>query len=238
MMPAVEKLRRENRQRGDSLYRLNSYHNDHGRGMDLYQVGPTLGCGTPALMADGQLVYPYCFKDYQILDNGPVRTTVQLNYHPATVKGDTTVVEHRLIQLDKGSNFNRVNVWYDGLTQPAALATGVVIHSADKESITLGSDYVLYADPTDNPRVCNCQLFVGALFPEGVSETKKLPFDKPAGGNEGHVLGIRQDYKGEPYTYYFGSAWSKHDVRTLQEWQLRADWTLRNIRQPLKVELK
>ena len=61
MMPAVEKLRKENRQRGDSLYRLNSYHNDHGRGMDLYKVGATLGCGTPALMVDGALQYPYCF---------------------------------------------------------------------------------------------------------------------------------------------------------------------------------
>ncbi len=235
MMPAVEKLRRENRQRGDSLYRLNSYHNDHGRGMDLYQVGPTLGCGTPALMADGQLVYPYCFKDYQILDNGPMRTTVQLNYHPAVVKGDTAVTEHRLVQLDKGSNFNRVRVWYDGLSQPVSLATGAVIHSEDKQNILLGSDCVLYADPTDNPRVCNCQLFVGALFPDGVSETRKMLFDKPSGGNEGHILGIRNDYKGEPYTYYFGSAWSKHDVRTLSEWQLRADWTMRGLRQPLMV---
>ena len=58
MMPDVERLRKENRQRGDSLYRLNSYHHDHGRGMDLYKVGATLGCGTPALMDGEELVYP------------------------------------------------------------------------------------------------------------------------------------------------------------------------------------
>jgi hypothetical protein len=238
MMPAVEKLRKENRQRGDSLYRLNSYHNDHGRGMDLYQVGATLGCGTPALMENGQLVYPYCFSECEILDNGPLRTTVHLTYHPAKVGQDTAVVEHRYIQLDKGSNFNRVMVRYEGLTHAVKLATGVVIHSADKKNVWLDKNQVLYADPTDNPRVNNCQLFVGTLYPEGVSETKKVLFDKPWGGNEGHALGIKNNYYGDSFYYYFGSAWSKNDVRTMEEWKARAQWTLRSLRSPLKASIE
>ena len=235
MMPAVEKLRRENRQRGDSLYRLTSYHNDHGRGMDLYKVGATLGCGTPVLMMGEQLCYPYCFKDYEVLDNGPMRTAVRLTYHPATIGKDTAVIEHRTIELDKGSNFNRITVVYEGLTQPVSFASGVVIHSEDTQSLRLGSDYVLYADPTDNPRVNNCQLFVATLFPYGKTATRFLPLSKPANGNEGHALCIKEDYRGNPYTYYAGSAWSKNDVRTLQEWQERAAWTMRGIRQPMKI---
>jgi rhamnogalacturonyl hydrolase YesR len=238
MMPAVEKLRKENRQRGDSLYRLNSYHNDHGRGMDLYKVGATLGCGTPALMVDGTLQYPYCFKSFEVLDNGPLRTKVHLTYHPAKIGVDTAVVEHRYVELDKGSNFNKTTVCYEGLTQSVSLAAGMVIHSEDKESIMFGSDYVLYADPTDNVGVNNCQLFVGVLFPQGISETKMLPFNPPSGGNEGHALGILKNYKGQPYTYYFGSAWSKNDVRTLHEWQLRSEWTMRGVCQPLKLSWK
>ena len=238
MMPAVEKLRRENRQRGDSLYRLNSYHNDHGRGMDLYKVGATLGCGTPALMENGQIVYPYCFAKCELLDNGPLRTTVHLTYHPAKIGQDTAVVEHRYIQLDKGSNFNRVMVLYEGLNHAVELATGMVIHSEDKDNVLLANDYVLYADPTDNPRVNNCQLFVGTLYPDGVSETKKVMFDKPWGGNEGHALGLKKEYYGDSFFYYFGSAWSKNDVRTMEEWKARAEWTLRSLRQPLKVSLQ
>ena len=237
MMPAVEKLRKENRQRGDSLYRLNSYHHDHGLGMDLYKVGATLGCGTPALMNNGQLVYPYCFKGYKVLDNGPLRTTVELIYHKVAF-GNDSITEHRIISLDKGSNFNRITVWYEGLTQSTPLASGVVIHSEDKESVVLGKDYVQYADPTDNVGYNNCHLYVAALFPNGSVTTKKLLFDQPRGGNEGHALGIVNDYKGEPYTYYFGSAWSRFDVRTQAEWQQRIDWTLRSIREPLTVELK
>ena len=237
MMPVVEQLRKENRQRGDSLYRLNSYHNDHGRGMDLYKVGATLGCGTPALMQGDEPAYPYCFKSCRVLDNGPLRTTVELVYGQTAFGGDS-ITEHRVISLDKGSNFNKVTVWYEGLTQAATLASGVVIHSEDKESVVLGKDFVQYADPTDNVRVNNCQLFVATLYPDGISETRKQLFAQPKDGNEGHALGIQKDYHGEPFTYYFGSAWSKADVRTQAEWQQRIDWTLRSIRQPLQVVLE
>ena len=234
MMPAVDRLRRENRQRGDSLYRLNSYHHDHGRGMDLYKVGATLGCGTPALMQDDELVYPYCFASYEVLDNGPLRTTVQLNYEKKAFQGDS-ITEHRIISLDKGSNFNRMTVWYTDMTKPARLASGVVIHSENKEDVVLGRDYVAYADPTDNPRVNNCQLFVATLYPEGSVGTKKHLLPRAANGNEGHALGILDSYQGEPFTYYFGSAWSKYDVRTMSEWQQRIQWTMNQLRRPLKV---
>ncbi len=237
MMPTVERLRRENRQQGDSLYRTISYHHDHGRGMDLYKVGATLGCGTPALMQNGELVYPYCFKDYEVLDNGPLRTTVLLNYEKKLF-GNDSITEHRIISLDKGSNFNRCTVWYTNLRQPTNLASGVVIHSEDKASVVLKNDYVAYADPTDNPRVNNCQLFVATLYPKGGVETKMLPLPQPGGGNEGHALGIASNYKGERYTYYFGSAWSKYDVRTMGEWQQRIEWTLRQLRHPLKVTVR
>lgn len=237
MMPAVEKLRRENRQRGDSLYRLNSYHNDHGRGSDLYRVGATLGCGTPAIMVDDELVYPYCFKKYKVLDMGPLRFSVQLDYEPKVI-GEDTITEHRIITLDKGSNFNKSTVWYDGFTTVVDLATGIAIHQEDRSSVVLSKDYLHYADPTDNVPVNNCQLFVGTLYPNGVSETLVKQFKRVDSGAVGHALGVVENYAGEPYTYYFGSAWSKFDVRTQDEWQQRIDWTLRCIREPLKVEMK
>jgi len=121
------------------------------------------------------------------------------------------------------------------MKQSARLASGVVIHSEDKESVGLAKDYVAYADPTDNPRVNSCQLFVATLYPEGNVTTTRQNFAQPQNGSEGHALGIAADYSGQPFTYYFGSAWSKHDVRTMQEWQQRIEWTLRSLREPLKA---
>jgi rhamnogalacturonyl hydrolase YesR len=238
MMPIVEQERRANRHRGDSLYRTISYHFDHGRGLDLYKVGATLGCGAPALVnTQGELDWPGCFESYEVMDNGPLRTTVLLNYAKKAFMGDS-IAEHRLISLDKGQNFNRITVWYTGMQSTARLATGVVIHSEAKDSYVLNADYVAYADPTDNPRVNNSQLFVATLYPQSNSvSTSFLPMMPPANGCEGHAVGIASDYKGEHFTYYAGSAWSKYDVRTMAEWIQRIEWTLRQIRQPLEVSI-
>lgn len=60
---------------------------NHGNGMDCYSVGPTLGGGTAALMtADSMLIYPRCYKEYEILDNGPLRFTVRLKYASFTAE--------------------------------------------------------------------------------------------------------------------------------------------------------
>lgn len=239
MKPVIAELKKTNPAAADSLNMATSYHFDQGHGLDCYKVGPTLGCGTPALMSGDNIIFPYCYRDYEILDNGPLRFTVRLTYNPAKVGSDDNVVENRLLSLDKGSNFNKMTVWYDGLTAPVDLASGVVIHTEDTESVVIGKDYVQYADPTDNPQGQNFQIYVAALFPNGVTETKKLMYDNPTRGNAGHALGIVRGYKGgDRYTYYFGSAWSKYDCRSQQEWQLRVDAFLESLRAPLSVGIK
>lgn len=236
--PVVAALKQTNPAAADSLNMLTSYHFDQGYGLDCYKVGPTLGTGTPALMDGDNIVFPYCYKEYEILDNGPLRFTVKLVYNTTPFKGDN-VVENRILSLDKGSNFCRMTVWYDGLTKPADIASGVVIHSEDTESVVLGKNYVQYADPTDNPNGQNFQIFVAALFPNGVSTTKKVMFDNPTKGNAGHALGIVKNYKsGDKYTYYFGSAWSKYDCRSQKEWQVRIDSYLEGIASPMNIKVQ
>ncbi len=222
-----DSLKRVGKARESSeIYLATSFHHDHGYGLDCYSVGPSLGCGTPALMKNGDLVYPYCFKDYKILDNGPIRFTVELTYHP----NNDGIIEHRLISLDRGSHYNKMTVWYEGIKQPTDWASGIVLNGEGQS--LLGHDYVLYADPTDNPKVHQSQIYVGALFPNGIDETKILK------GNKNHGLGILRQYSGKPYTYYFGSAWSSYDVRTMTEWQLLANNYLYNIKNPLITEIK
>ena len=169
-----------------------------------------------------------------MLDNGPLRFTVELEYNPTTANGNKNVVEHRLLSLDKGSNFNKMTIWYEGITRPTDIAAGVVVHEEDMQSYKCGRDFVAYADPTDNLAAQNCQIYVAALFPNGVSETKPLFFDAPRNGAAGHVVGILRDYKNaQRYTYYFGSAWSKNDVRNFDEWLLRINNFLEALHSPL-----
>lgn len=218
---------------------LTSFHLDHGNGLDPYRVGATLGLGAPSLMVGKNQVLPYCYKDYRILDNGPLRFTVELTYNPSTVGDMKNVVEHRIISLDKGSNFNKMTVWYDGLTTPTDFATGFPIHEEDTETKTFAKDYVSYADPTDNIEVNNSQVYVGVLFPEGIDHTYYQLFDKKHDGATGHALGLKRGLKnGEKYSYYFGAAWSKYDVRSYAEWQIRIKDYLDALKNPLQVEVK
>ncbi len=203
-----------------------SFHLDQGNGMDAYSVGPTLGCGAPALMKDGQMIFPYCYQQYRILDHGPLRFTVALDYAPRT----DGITEHRIITLDKGSHFNQMTVWYEGIKDPLSFASGVVLHG--DQSVVLGDNYVSYADPTDTPAKHQSTIFVAVLFPNGVSETKVHR------QTHSHALGVLTPYQGERYTYYFGSAWSRYDVPTQAHWQLCIDEYLQQLNHPLNIQIQ
>ena len=233
---AVEALRKAgNTAAADSLEELTTYHYDHGYGLDCYKVGPSLGCGAPALMDGNQIVFPYCYTQYEILDNGPLRFTVSLTYETKEFHGEQ-VTEHRLLSLDKGSNFNRQTVWYEGATKPIDVASGVVIHNEDTTSVYMEHPFVAYADPTDNPAGQNFQIYVGVVFPYDQVQTLRVPNEGAANGINGHALAVRRGVQpGQRVTYYWGSAWSKYDCTNFLQWLMRIAELQENLRNPLVV---
>ena len=237
----IARLRKERKyDEANELYHSVSYHVDHGNGLDCYKVGPTLGCGTAALMQGDAILYPYCWKEYEILENGPLRFTVKLTYNPLVV-GKDTVIETRTISLAQGSQLNKTVVSYAGLTKAAPVATGLVIHPENPTAYVLEGDkgYIAYADLTDNVNNGNGIIYVGAVMPEKVTEAKAQMFaDKEAKerGASGHVLAI-SNYKPETeYTYYWGSGWSKYGFDSMEAWTTYLDRYAQSVRKPLKVE--
>ena len=213
----------------ESLYFHNqgSFHLDHDGswGFDGYGVGPTLGCGTPAYIKDGQLVLPYCYTDYDILDNGPLRFTVCLEYG----KNADGIVEHRIISLDKGSHFNKIKVWYDDMNTPTTFCAGVVLNGKGAEAT--GDQWVAYADPTDRPDVHGSEIYVAAMFPYNQVKTGKSPDDR-------NLVGMIDGYKGEPVTYYAGAGWSRYDVPNFMVWKQLVATFLDELKQPLTVSIR
>ena len=218
----------------DQLVDDNSFHIDHGIGNDCYAVGATLGCGAPVILtADGNICFPYAWQQYEILDNGPLRFTVSLVFGDTLIEG-RHLQEHRIISLDKGSNFNRVEVWYEDLSsgkrpdKPLSVCAGFPLHAPNESTVVLGNDFIQYADPTDNPTANAFQLYIGCLFPEGEVSTRT---------DFGHAIGVTTLKVGEHWTYYAGSAWSKYDVRNQVEWQARINTTLDALKNPLNVDI-
>lgn len=195
-----------------------SFHLDHGNGMDSYGVGPTLGGGTAALVdADGQIVYPWCWKEAEILENSPERFQVSLTYSPVMVNG-REVVEHRLITLDAGSRLNRVDITYDGLPGPTPIVTGIVVHMENPSGWYADNHLLAVADLGDRNVGQNGEIYCGVVFPTGFESSDYEPLVQPEGSAIGHVLGHSVYYPGEAFTYWFGSGWSKAGINGLESW--------------------
>ena len=68
-------------------YKRGKYHENLGDGMDYYHVGITLGAGNMAPYLNDSIYYSRNYVRWKILDNGPLRTTFQLEYDDWDVAG-------------------------------------------------------------------------------------------------------------------------------------------------------
>ena len=236
----LNELRKTDPKAANELVQTFTYHVDHGYGMDCYAVGPTLGAGVAALMVDDAIVYPWCYKDYEILDNGPLRFTLKLEFHPLKVKEDTTVVETRIISLDTGSHLNRTAVSYSSLQESLPVVTGIVLHDTIGAVVTDAKNgYMTYVDPTTGPG--QGKIFVGAAFPENVEDAKVVLFpeeEKRSRNNAyGHALAVSEYEPNGEYVYYWGFAWDQADIQTPEAWNEYMKDFAQKVRTPLKVRV-
>ena len=222
----------------DSINAEVSLHLDHGSGLDCYNVGPSLGCGTPAVLLGDSIVMPYCYKEVKVLDNGPLRFAAEFVYNKTKI-GNQDITEHRIISLDKGSYFNKMTVWYEGLAKPIDVVGGVVVHTDNPYDLKLASDYVAYTDPTDSPEKHNFEIYVAALFPGGIDKTAMMhdQWHKKA-GIVGNAVGIKRGLKNnEPFDYYFGAAWCESGIPNARFWNEQIKLFIDNCRKPLVADV-
>ena len=236
----IAELKKTDPKAAAELSRERSYHIDHGYGMDCYAVGPTLGAGVAALMVNDTIIYPWCYKNQEILDNGPLRFTVKLEFTPLTVKGDSTVVETRLITLDAGSHLNKTVVSYSNLKETLPIVAGIVLHEPDGAVVAdAANGYITYVDPTTGPD--NGKIFMGAAVPAVVKDAKTVLFSekekKERNNADGHVLAVSDYEPGSEYVYYWGFAWDKADIKTADAWnRYMADFA-QKVRNPLTIKV-
>lgn len=208
----------------EKRYYLNNYkgitfHKDHGDGMDPYTVGPTLGGGTAALLEGDDIMYPWCFSDYEILDNGPLRFCVRLEYPPMTAEKGIPAKETRVITLDAGDWLNRTEVTWEGLKAPGEVVAGQVVHRQNPEGYVLDTDNGVgaYADLTDNAEVGNGTIYVGTVAVSPATPVY-LPLKEAAGDAIGHVVLKGAVTDNTPFIYYWGSGWSKGGMENMDQW--------------------
>jgi hypothetical protein len=237
----INELKKTDPVAAEELRKTITYHVDRGYGMDCYAVGPTLGGGVAALMDEDEIIYPWCYKQLDILDNGPLRFTAKLEFTPLNVRGKDNVIETRIISLDLGSHLNRTSVSYTQLEDTMAIVTGIVMHNVDGAVVTEAKEgYMTYVDPTTGPN--QGTIFMGAAFPNEVKEARTQFFSaeekKSRNNADGHVLAISDYVPGNDYVYYWGFAWDRADIQTIEEWNDYMAGFAQKVRHPLTVVIK
>lgn len=235
----------------DQVYNAFCYHINHGKGMDCYTVGPTLGGGADALInADGSLCMPKCYQKYDILDDGPLRFCVKMTYPENEYEGKK-VVETRIITLDAGSQFNKAEVSFTGLDKAVSIASGVVVHKDNPNAYVLNKDagYIGYEDLGD-ASVYNKnykdelskqmgKIYVGTVY---VGKLANAEYQSRENGiAAGHVLGISPLSPASSFTYYFGTGWNKNPntgFNSLTDWEAHLAKVAKEVKAPLKVSVK
>jgi len=101
--PIINKWYKESEEKGIS------YHEDHGEGLDNYHVGASRGAGGLALKMGEKYYISKNFINHETISNGPLRTVFRLDYEDWD-SPNGKITEHKIISLDKGSNFSKIEV--------------------------------------------------------------------------------------------------------------------------------
>lgn len=212
----------------DERYRLADYHHDNGDGLDCYKVGVTLGGGGCVPFVEGQLrMMSHNYVTCRTLDNGPLRTTVELTYAPFDA-GGTEVALTKIISLDAGRWFNRMDNRYTGDFEALPIAAGFVRHEVKEQCE--GPGWFAFVEaasdsqhPDEDGDIYGSVVLPGAeILPEA----------------QGHALAVKAVQPGEVLTYYAGSGWSKGGIANLAEWQDAVNEQLAAATQPLQVRFE
>jgi hypothetical protein len=214
----------------DDLAGKQSYHEDHGEGLDCYKVAHTLGAGGIAPYSKDSIWVGRNFDRYQILDNGPIRSSFVL-FYDSVPYGSTLLKAEMMVSIDAGSNLNEVRIRYSGGVAKIQLSAGIYLHdSIQSLNVNGAQGYIGYAENlfSEELKTPSGRGYTGVVFPGALLETKQV---------SGHMVGIC-DYKvGDEFRYYFGAGWSKDGFASDQEWFSYLNSCRIALTEPLKVKI-
>ena len=192
------------------------YHKDEGEGMDMYQVGPSRGCGGTGVW-DGKTLYVgRNYKSWKVITNGPVRTVFELTYDAWDAAG-TQVSEVKRFTVDAGHNLDQIESTFTvaaGGPKEITVAIGLNKTPADKNqdaSVALTSSAASGTLTQWVTQKTNGELGTALIMPTGTF----VGFAADA-LNE---LILAKATSGQPLRYYAGAGWSKAG-----EFKSQADW--------------
>ena len=196
----------------DELENGRTYHKDWGNGKDCYKVAVSLGGGASAPLVDGELCYPATnWRSYEIISKTPEEVVFVLSY-PAWQAGDKKISLDKKITVSAGSYFCKVEDTYKGEWEgDLTIAAGMIRHDVVED--TADDTYVaIWEHASDQSAEPEDGMIGVAVSMPDCDEVIK------ADEKTGHALLCKNIRPDETVTYWFGSCWSKGDLKTAGDW--------------------
>lgn len=192
------------------------YHHDHGEGKDCYKVSVSLGGGASSPFIGGEIRYPATnYRSCEVLEQSADKVVFVLSY-PEWQAGDVKVALDKKITVTADSYFCKVEDTYtfEG-AESIPVAAGIFRHPSQEtieEEFSTGDRYAIWEHASDQSIEPEDGMLGVAVYVPG-AERVCITED----GN--HGLCIRDIKSGETFTYWFGSCWSKGDIKSAAEWR-------------------
>lgn len=214
----------------NELQKGQSYHIDHGKGLDCYKVGHTLGAGGIAPFWNDSLWIGKYFNSYKVHYVGPLQSKFSLFYDSIKV-GDKFYKEQLTITVSAGTLLNKAEVTFTGYQQSLPLAAGIFLHeNTGKLSMNQEEGTAAYCeDAVSDAKVPSGRNYVGIFVP--------APITKAIIKNN-HALLISEYQPGNTFVYFFGGGWNKWGFPTDNDWINAVSLFAQSYRSPLEVLIK
>ena len=206
-----------------------SYHVDHGKGLDCYKVGNKLGAGGIAPLAYDTLWVGKRYDRQEVIETGGLRSVFALEYDSVRV-GNAYFTQRIVITADAGSQVNKAEVSYVGpTTVNMKLAAGIWLHSnIDNYRQDLKNKWIAYAENA----ISDAGVPVGRNYIAAI-----VPAMTGAEIKDETLLAYAPYTVGEKFTYYFGGGWSQWGYPTDEDWFAATNQTALRLQSPLTVSV-
>jgi pectinesterase len=210
------------------------YHHDEGEGMDMYQVGPSRGCGGTGIW-DGQTLYvSHNYKTWKVIANGPIRAIFELAYDTWDANG-VKVSEIKRFTVDAGHYLDQMDSTFvvEGGTKEITVAIGINKNSGDK-----GQDVKAELTPNQEQgwfTQWEIQKTNGSLGEAIIVAPAALKGFTEDASNR---LVLAKVVSGQPLRYYVGAGWTKSgDFSSKEDWNTYVASCAARAASPVKVSL-
>ena len=209
------------------------YHKDEGEGMDMYQVGPSRGCGGTGIWDGQKLHVGRNYKTWKVIANGPIRAIFELTYD-AWAAGGLQVAEVKRFTVDAGHNLDQIESTFTvagRAPQNLTVAVGLNKNPADK-----GQEPKIETTPT--AAAGSLTQWIVQKSNGSLGTAVVVPSTAFAGFAEDNLnqLVLAKAVPGQALRYYAGAGWSRSgDFPTAESWRNYVAAEAARARSPIRV---